>query len=104
MSTPKRTGGGNAFPCSFDSETLAMCQALNNTPETAEELAAKMTGMTRRQWYAGLAMQALITKLPVIDQTGELGIKVPDKIQFNRDVAGSAWQLADALLETEDEA
>jgi hypothetical protein len=62
MSTPKRTGGGNVFPCHFDAETLATCQSTNNTPETAEELAAKMVGITRRQWYAGLAMQGMAAR------------------------------------------
>lgn len=54
--------------------------------------------MTLLDWFAGQALQGLISKLPVIDQTGEFEIKVSDKIAYNRDVAESCYELASAML------
>lgn len=41
----------------------------------------------------------LLPKLPLIDQTGEHGIKVPDKVVYNQEVMDSCRALADAALE-----
>ena len=55
-----------------------------------------------REHYAGLAMQALIQKMPLIDEDGELGDKpVGDMMQLKRELAFSAWRYADAMLEME---
>jgi hypothetical protein len=54
--------------------------------------------MTLRDWFAGQALAGLISKLPVIDQTGEFGVKVADKFAYNDDVAGSCYAIADAML------
>lgn len=40
----------------------------------------------------------LLPKLPLIDQTGEHGIKVPDKVVYNQEVMDSCRALADAAL------
>ena len=36
--------------------------------------------MTLRDYFAAKAMQAIITKLPVVDREGEFGAPVEDKI------------------------
>lgn len=54
--------------------------------------------MTLRDWFAGQVLVGLISKLPVIDQTGEFGCKVDDKIAYNDDVAESCYCIADAML------
>lgn len=56
-------------------------------------------GITLRQHYAGLAMQAIISKLPIVDQQGEFGTRVDDKVQYNLDIAVSAFCIADAMIE-----
>lgn len=56
-------------------------------------------GMTIRMEFAKTFMAAILAKLPVVDQEGEFGVKVVDKVAYNADVADSACQLADALLE-----
>ena len=56
-------------------------------------------GITLRQHYAGLAMQAIISKLPIVDQQGEFGARVDDKVQYNLDIAVSAFCIADAMIE-----
>ena len=58
-----------------------------------------LTGITLRQHYAGLAMQAIISKLPIVDQQGEFGARVDDKVQYNLDIAVSAFCIADAMIE-----
>jgi len=55
-------------------------------------------GITKRDYFASKAMQAIVTKLPLIDQTGEFGPRVDDKIKTNLDVANSAYWYADAML------
>ena len=56
-------------------------------------------GMTLRDYFAAKAMQAIITKLPVVDREGEFGAPVEDKIKYNADIANSAYWIADAMLE-----
>lgn len=56
------------------------------------------SGLTKREYFAAMAMQAIVTKLPVVDQTGEFGQPVEDKIAYNEDIAASACWIADALL------
>jgi hypothetical protein len=62
----------------------------------------KMNSMniTRRDYFAGLAMQALISKIPLLDSEGEFGKKVErsDNLKLNEDVAESAYYYADAML------
>ena len=70
--------GGHAFPMASD--------LLGHTP-----------GMSLRDWFAGQALNGLISKLPVIDQTGEFGMKVVDKIGYNKAVAASCRVCSRAL-------
>ena len=53
--------------------------------------------MTRIDEFAKVALAGILAKLPLVDQTGELGVKVPDKAQYNRDVAESAFEIAVAM-------
>ena len=55
-------------------------------------------GMTLRDYFAATALQGLLSKLPIIDQTGVHGIKVDDKIAYNNEVAESCYWIADAML------
>lgn len=59
-------------------------------------------GMTLRDYFAAKAMQAIITKLPVVDQQGVHGQPVPDKVQHNLDIAESAYWIADAMIQARD--
>ena len=59
---------------------------------------ADHSGMTLRDYFAAAALQGLISKLPIIDQTGVHGIKVDDKIAYNNEVAESCYWIADAML------
>jgi len=56
-------------------------------------------GMSLRDYFAAKAMQAVITKLPIIDMEGQFGIVIDDKIKYNKDIAESAYQIADAMLQ-----
>jgi len=58
--------------------------------------------MSLRDWFAGMALQGLLSKLPVVDQAGEHGIVVSDKDKYDRDVADSAYGFADSMLEARD--
>lgn len=63
------------------------------------------TGMSRRDYFAAKAMQSLILKVPLHDRLGEHGIAAPtvDEIHgVRRDVAQSARDYADAMLEVLD--
>lgn len=55
-------------------------------------------GITMRDWFAGQALVGILSKLPLIDQTGELGKPVPDKIKLNNDIADSCYGIADAMI------
>ncbi len=55
-------------------------------------------GMTLRDWFAGQVIVGLMAKLPLVDQTGSLGVKVEDKIAYNQDIAESCYAIADAML------
>ena len=55
--------------------------------------------MTLRDYFAAKALQAIITKMPIVDQEAEFGSPVNDKAKYNRDVCGSAYCFADAMLE-----
>ena len=55
-----------------------------------------------RHYLAGQAMAALIAKIPLHDRLGEHGVETPtvEAIQqVRRDVAQSAYDYADAMLE-----
>ena len=56
------------------------------------------SGMSLRDWFAGQVLVGLLGKLPLIDQSGEFGAKVEDKVAYNLDVADSCYQIADAML------
>ena len=75
--------GGPAFPVSLDCGSAGKQQ---------------FEGMTLRDYFAAKAMQAIITKLPVVDREGEFGSPVEDKIKYNADIANSAYWIADAML------
>lgn len=60
----------------------------------AGELAQSSGGMSRRQWYAGLAMQAIITargNVPIADYD----------VAWNERVANEAFAQADAMIEAD---
>lgn len=86
MSDKKINDGGPAFPCDVQVED-------NNGSHYEEHY-----GLTMRDWFAGQALAGLLPKLPLIDQTGEFGIKVADKTAYNMDVAESCYGFADAML------
>lgn len=54
--------------------------------------------MYLRDWFAGQALNGLLSKLPVVDQNGEFGIVVSDKFAYNDMIADSAYSIADAML------
>ncbi len=58
----------------------------------------------RRDYFAGLSLQAMITKMPMLDQNGELGVaKSEQETQdIKKDLALSAWAYADWMIYTED--
>lgn len=56
------------------------------------------TSITLRDYFAGQALQAIISKLPVIDQEGVFGEPVLDKVKYNRDLAISSYAIADAMM------
>lgn len=55
-------------------------------------------GLTLRDWFAGQALSAMISKSPFFDTKGENGKKMTDILQFRADIAASAYQYADAML------
>jgi hypothetical protein len=73
--------GGPAFPSSPDSNLT-------------------YNGMTLRDWFAGKAFEALISKAQFIDRDGQHGVKMntSDMEQFRFDLAASAFAYADAML------
>lgn len=54
-------------------------------------------GMTLRDWFAGHALAAMVTKAPFFDRDGEHG-KAVDLAQFKADMAISAYFYADAMI------
>lgn len=58
------------------------------------------TGMSLRDWFAGMALQALVAKAPLMDAEGEHGPKFDKQTltQFRHDMAVSAYDYADAML------
>jgi hypothetical protein len=80
--------GGPAFPCVYYSEPIG---------SIGPQLTIK-GGVSIRDYFAAAALQGLLSKLPIIDQTGVHGIKVDDKIAYNNEVAESCYQIADAML------
>lgn len=65
-------------------------------PEIREDEAH--AGMTRREYFAAKALQALISKATFIDKHEVYGEKVVDIHQFRLDIAASAVAYADALI------
>lgn len=58
-------------------------------------------GMTIRDVFAKEAMSALIAKIPLHDRLGEHGIHTPaveDIHKVRQDIAGSAYDYADAMM------
>jgi len=56
-------------------------------------------GLSVRDHIAIEMMKSLVIKTPLIDQQGEHGIVVPDKVAHNLELADSAYWLADAMIE-----
>lgn len=79
-----KDNGGPAFP---------MIRDIRHNPDWDHE-----EGMTLRDYFAVRAMQAIITKLPVVDREGEFGSPIEDKTKYNADIANSAYWIADAML------
>lgn len=87
--------GGPAFPVDtrFDPSISGYGhQTSNNTWQYG--------GMTLRQHYAGLAMQAIISKLPLFDADGQHGVQSTrqNNSQIYADVSESAFFYADAMI------
>jgi len=54
-------------------------------------------GMSLRDWFAGQALAALISKAPFFECEGEYG-KAIDIAQFKVDIAESSYGYADAMI------
>lgn len=54
-------------------------------------------GMSLRDWFAGLAMQSLITTVALERHSTNPGLSIPDGIALD------AYALADAMLKTREE-
>lgn len=80
--------GGYAFPAIGESNTPGGTRYVFNE------------GMTMLDHFAGLAMQAIIAKLPLIDQKGEFGTKLSEeeKIDFMAEVGKSSYQYAGFMI------
>ena len=66
-------------------------------------VAGKISGMTLLDYFAGQALVGLLSKLPLIDQKGEHGPSVSDKIAHNHDIAESCYWIANAMLAQHEE-
>lgn len=84
----KINDGGPAFPA----------VGTSNTPNGPAYVWNE--GMSLRDHLAGLAMQALIAKTPLVDDKGEHGIQLAgaEKAQWMRDIALSAYDYADHMV------
>lgn len=75
----------------------------NYNPSSGELGILPEPGMPLRDYFAAKAMAALIMKMPLRDRQGEYGISTPtvEQIQQVRlDIAQSAYDYADAMMET----
>lgn len=93
-------------------EKAEMIKALEETSEALEITLGRLgccgngdgkdhkaeTSIALRDYFAGQALQAIISKLPVIDQEGVFGKPVLDKVKYNRDIAISSYAIADAMM------
>lgn len=63
------------------------------------------TEKQRRDFFAGTALQALISKMPFLDEKGELGQKISgDELQeIKKAIVESAWHYADWMLHVDNE-
>lgn len=61
------------------------------------------TEKQRRDYFAGLSLQALISKMPMLDQKSEFGKQMEEQEMqsVKNDLAKSAWAYADWMLYTE---
>jgi hypothetical protein len=66
--------------------------------ELGAEVWPASKGMSLRDWFAGQALAALISKAPFFDRDSEHGHPIVDMLQFKADMAVSAYGYADALL------
>lgn len=57
----------------------------------------------KRVFLAGLAMQALISKFPMLYTEGKSDLKEKNEYQdnFKKELANNAWEYADLMLSTE---
>lgn len=77
-------GGEPAFPCAAGTDGKEYLQK----------------GMTLRDWFAGQALQSLISKSPFWDTEGEHGAEITQEElnQFMAEMASSAYFYADAMI------
>lgn len=99
MNPTRYKGGGPAFPCEVTWDSDANCLRGVQTGNRS----AIAEGLSIRDYFAAMALQGLLTKLPLVDQQGEHGIKVEDKIRHNLEIAHSCYCLADAMLEAREQ-
>ena len=83
--------GGPAFP-GWQFRTV------QRVGEEPRDIPAGPQGMSLRDWFAGQALVGLLSKFPIIDQSGRLGIIVDDVDAHNQNVAESCYAIADAML------
>lgn len=60
-------------------------------------------GATLLDYFAGQVLVGLLPKLPLVDQLGQYGVKVDDKIGYNLEIARSCYEIAKAMLEARKE-
>lgn len=55
--------------------------------------------MTRHEWFAAIALKAIIAKIPLQDTRGEMGPHITqDELgELHKDIAASAYSYADAM-------
>lgn len=78
--------GGAAFPSQELGQSVA-CAGL-------------APGMSLLDWFAGMALQALVAKAPLVDAEGEHGAKfdLETLTQFRHDMAVSAYDYAAMMI------
>ncbi len=70
--------------------------SLGSQPALPVNTACESTGLSVRQWYAALAMQAIVAKGLEVKAD-----RVWSETEKERELATRAWRLADAMLQLE---
>lgn len=78
--------GGAAFPRPASEFTASGTCSDGNDPVAAQ------TGMSLRDWFAGMALQGMISSSPLCDRTDKKAVNKPEW-------ARQAYKFADAMLD-----